>query len=255
MTYKQLSSLKIENGFSLVEMAVVLVIVGIVLGSLLLPLSASIDQQRVNETKQILEEAKQGLVGYALSHSSTDGNGRPYLPCPNIDNTGAEGPRTGAGVCSAQEGRLPWASLGLARGDSWNNLLRYRVDPNFSNSMTGFNLTSIAGIRVCESSACPATGIIASGLPAIIISHGKNGYGATRIDGVTNQVDAGVTNDELENFDGRDNPRAGNNTPDASDTVDVNFVSNTPSTNFDDITVWISSNVLFSKMVEAARLP
>lgn len=244
-----------QIGFSLIEMAVVLIIVGLVLGSLLLPLSASIDQQRVNETKQILEEAKQGLIGYALSHSSTDGNGRPYLPCPNTDNTGAEGSRNGAGVCASQEGRLPWASLGLVRGDSWNNLLRYRVHPNFSNSMTGFNLNTIANLRVCDDSGCAAADIIATGLPAVIVSHGKNGYGATRVDGTTNQVDASASLDEQENLDGRDNPRAGNNTPDATDTADVDFVSNIPNANFDDLVTWVSPNVLFTKMVEAGRLP
>ncbi|MDP3308119.1 type II secretion system protein, partial [Methylotenera sp.] len=64
----------LERGFSLLEMAVVLVILGFVLGALLLPLQAQRNQLFQSQTENTLEIAKKALLGYAQSQ------GR--LPCP-----------------------------------------------------------------------------------------------------------------------------------------------------------------------------
>lgn len=245
------NSSALTRGFTLVELAVVLVIVGIMLGGLLIPLTAQMDQKNYGETKKLLDDAKEALYGYAMSHSATDG--KPYLPCPDINNDGAEEART-AGACPYQEGRLPWATLGLSRADSWGNLFRYRVHPTFSNSTTGFTLSSTANFQICESSAC--TSIISTGVPAVIISHGKNGNGAYNAE--TNTlitVSASASANELDNIDGRNNPTAGNNNADTADTADVNFVSTFVNDTFDDVVTWISPNVLFNRMVAAGKLP
>lgn len=235
-------------GFTLVEMAVVLVILGLILSGLMVPLSAQIEQRNYSETKRQLEEAKEALVGYAMSRP-----GAPYLPCPDTNNDGVEETRT-AGVCPSDEGRLPWTTLGLPRADSWGNLIRYRVHRNFSNSLTGFTLLSTADFRVCTDSACGTP--IATGIPVVLVSHGKNGYGTYHAEsGTVIQLPAAISNNELANMDGRDNPRAGNNTADSADTPDVDFVSTTVSDTFDDLVVWISPNILFNRMVSASKLP
>jgi prepilin-type N-terminal cleavage/methylation domain-containing protein len=242
-----------QQGVTLVEMAVVLAIIGFMLGGLLTPLSMQMDQKRYTDTKNILENAKDALIGYAMSHAATDG--RPYLPCPDTNNDGVEETRAG-GVCPSLEGRLPWVTLGTAKTDSWGNQIRYRVATNFSNSTTGFTLTTVATLRVCDSSAC--TTVVASALPAVIISHGKNGYGARSDSGNVNKVPAGASANELANIDGRNFPTAGNNTADTADTADtanVDFVSTFQSDTFDDVVTWISPNILFSRMVSAGRLP
>lgn len=238
-------------GFTLVEMAVVLIILAILLGGLLIPLTAQMDQKNYGETKKLLEDAKEALYGYAMYHAATDG--KPYLPCPDTNNDGIEQARV-AGACPSQEGRLPWVTLGLSRSDSWGSLLRYRVDPNYSNSVSGFILGAPANLRICQDSGCAT--IISDGIPAILVSHGKNGYGAYQAEsGAVIQVPAGVSADELANMDGRDNPRAGNNTADTVDTGNVDFVSTFVSDTYDDMVVWISPNVLFNRMVTAGRLP
>ncbi|MGQ0443390.1 MAG: type II secretion system protein [Methylophilaceae bacterium] len=242
-----------NQGFTLVEMSIVLVVIGLLVAAFLTPLSAHIDQRNYGETNKRLEEAKEALYGYALSHAATT-DGRPYLPCPDTNNDGLEEVRNGAGVCPSQEGRLAWVTLGLERADSWGNLFRYRVHPNFSNSATGFSLSSLANLRVCQNSACSF--INANDTPAIIVSHGKNGYGSYNGEsGTVIQVPVSLGADELANMDGRDNPRPGNNTADTVDTANVDFVSTVQASTFDDVVVWVSPNILFNRMVAAGRLP
>jgi len=243
------------HGFTLVEMAVVLVIVALIIGGLMMPLSAQVDQQRYNETTRDLEDAKEALLGYAMSHKAVV-DGRPYLPCPDTDNNGVEEVRNGVGVCPSQEGRLPWTTLGLNRGDAWGNLIRYRVHFNFSNSQNGITLSpvaSVADFRICESSACAV--VIATRVPVVLVSHGKNGYGAISEQLTVNAVPAGISADEMENIDGRNNPTAGNANVDTADTADVDFVSTFSSANFDDVVTWLSPNILFNRMVAAGQLP
>ena len=65
-----------NRGFTLIEMAIVLMIVGLLLGGMLVPLSAQMDQRNISDTQKSLSEIKEALIGYAMA------NGR--LPCPAI---------------------------------------------------------------------------------------------------------------------------------------------------------------------------
>lgn len=210
-----------SRGFSLVEMAVVLVIFGLLLGGLLLPLSAQIDQRDYVETANELDAYQESLLGYAASHTATDG--RPYLPCPDTDNDGLEN-RTGT-ACTSISGNIPWATLGLNQQDSWNNVYQYRVAAAFSDSGAGFTLSSTGNIDVLDASG---GNTVASDVPAIVLSRGKNG--------------AGTGTDELENSD--------------NDNTFVSHVSTSTSGNeFDDISVWIPTTILFNRMITAGKLP
>ena len=252
------------TGFSLIELAIVLVVVALLLGGLLVPLSAQIEQQKIRETQKALEEIKEALIGYALSHYATDG--RPYLPCPDTDGDGLEDGRNGSGDCISHEGRVPRVTLGTSRTDAWGRQFRYRVESKFSNNQTGFSLTPIYSdnLRVCGSSAACAATVVANNLPAVILSHGKNGYGARDDLGYVIKVDTTVSPDEMENINGRNNPTAGNNDPDTADSATASksdFVSRvqtdagTTAGEFDDLVTWLSPNILFNRMVAAGRLP
>jgi prepilin-type N-terminal cleavage/methylation domain-containing protein len=229
------------KGFTLAELAIVLVIVALLMGGMLVPLSAQRELQDYRETQRQLSDITEALLGYAASHAAT-GSGNPYLPCPDADGDGFED-RKGS-ECVADEGRLPWSDLGVGREDAWGNRFRYRVAKKYSDSGSGFSLTTTAFattfLRVCEDPACAADRVIASHLPAVIVSHGKNGAGAFRESGETNPAPGGK--DETANQDANDN-----------------FVLHSPSgaadNEFDDLVAWVSPYLLFNRMIVAGRLP
>jgi len=57
------------RGFTLIELAIVLVIITILVGGLAMPLTAQIQARRIAETKKTLEEAREAIIGYAMSHT------------------------------------------------------------------------------------------------------------------------------------------------------------------------------------------
>lgn len=221
-----------SRGFSLTEMAVVLVIVAILIAGLVIPLATQQDIRARQDTENMLTNLREALLGYAASHAA--GDGRPYLPCPDTDDDGREN-RAG-GVCTGgiQEGRIPWADLGLGRNDAWNNRYRYRVTAAFSSSANGFTLASAGDLNVCADAACAAS--VAASVPVVVLSHGANGAGAFNMSGGTNPAPAGA--DELENTDG-----------------DATFVGKTPDTAFDDLVTWIPPSVLINRMITTGKLP
>jgi len=219
-----------QRGFTLIELAIVMFIVSLLIGGMLLPLSAQQDIRYNGETEKALGEIREALIGYAASHTATDG--KPYLPCPDTNDDGVEN-RAGA-ACTAEEGRIPWVDLGLGRTDAWNNRFRYRVTPAFSNNATGFTLSSVGTLRVCAENTCATS--VANAVPAVIVSHGKNGAGAFNAAGGTNA--ASLDANELENTDN-----------------DSDFVNKTGDPTYDDFVVWLSPNILFNRMVAAGKLP
>lgn len=250
------------HGFTLVEMAMVLIIVALLLGGLLPTISAQIEQKRIAETKKQLEEIKEALIGFAVI------NGR--LPCPSsAAGSGLELYLGGGVPCTIDyNGLLPAVTLGLSGTDNsgfavdpWGNRIRYAVTKwtrggidvfttTEGMSATGIsNLTpsgtehlQICSVKSADSDKCSvANSSLASppGVLAIIYSTGKNGsYG-------------GTGNDEAENPN--PNPVSVDN--------DRVFVSHTPTPGtaangeFDDIVIWLSPNVLINRMVTAGRLP
>lgn len=239
-----------QTGFSLVEMAVVLAIVGVLLAGLLPTLSSQVEQRRTNETNKQLDEIKQALIGFAVS------NGR--LPCSATSaSNGVEAP-VGGGTCTnSYNGFVPAVTLGLssmdAQGyaiDGWSNRIRYAITTKHSNAFTTSNGMSTTGLGtlapdlyVCATATgitgttCGTATSLSTNAVAVIYSLGKNG------------MTGGAGTDETAN----PNPNSINN--------DKVFVSHVPSqvgaTNgeFDDIVTWLSPNTLFNRMVAAGKLP
>jgi prepilin-type N-terminal cleavage/methylation domain-containing protein len=73
-------------GFTLIELAIVMVIVTILIGGLAVPLSAQIEARRIAETRKTLDEARESLVGYALSHATNVACKCTYIPNPVAGN-------------------------------------------------------------------------------------------------------------------------------------------------------------------------
>lgn len=236
-------------GFTLLEIAIVLAIVALLLGGLLPTISGQIERQHNSETRKQLDEIQEALIGFALS------NGR--LPCPadgtiatGQANAGVEDYNVSTNTCNIAGGVVPWATLGVNETDAWGRRFTYRVDTNFADAISlntygssctpgtpptqsSFALCSDGNLTVL--SAASGGTNVAINIPAVIVSHGRNGYGAYLPDG--SQI-AGASGDENENA---------NN--------DNNFVSHDPTPTFDDLVVWISPNVLMNRMVTAGKLP
>lgn len=226
---KNPSTLSKQKGFTLLEMAVVMVILGFLLGGLMMPLSTQRDLAKRKEAQQQLKDIHDALIGFALSQSP----GR--LPCP-ADNTsnGQENP-LGGGTCNSEHGFIPARTLGLNGRfdqtgqllDPWYRPIRYSIS-DASNSWDW--TTSIAlnstnpTFEVCQDTACATT--LADNLVAVIFSQGDD----------TNA--SAVQNENIDNDD--------------------RFVSTTMSdatgAQFDDILHWVSPNTLSVQLVRAGRL-
>lgn len=232
---------KSMQGFTLVEISIVLVIVGLLVGGLITPLGVQLEQRRAADTRKAMEEARDALAGFAVRNG--------YLPCPAISASNGLEDRSGD-RCTGERriGFLPWATLGVPKLDSWGHLYLYSVTPAFSDSAVIFRLNTPRDITVASRDA-PGALVQASesnDIPAVILSHGRNGYGAYSEQG-TRISDAGRRNvDEKANL----NPAG------------TLFVSRDPGDSeaapggpYDDIVVWLSPNILFNRMVAAQRLP
>ena len=230
-----------QQAFTLVEMAIVLVIVGLLLGGLLGPLSAQLEQRRATDTARALEEARDALAGFAARNG--------YLPCPAI--SAANGLEDRAGTRCTNERRfgfLPWATLGLAKLDAWQHIYLYSVTPAFSDSGQPFRLNTPRDISIASRDPLGAL-VPASAnndIPAVVLSQGRNGSGAFSDAGVQ-AADAGAGNlDEKANYSGDGRLFI---TRDASDNAAASGGA------YDDQLVWLSPNILYNRMLAAQRLP
>jgi prepilin-type N-terminal cleavage/methylation domain-containing protein len=257
-----------NRGFTLAEVAVVLVIVALLLAGVIIPLSAQIELRNTSETQRTMEQIKESLIGFALA------NGR--LPCP-ADGTIAAG-AAGAGTeqCANSFGVVPWAALGVPETDAWGRRFSYWVSPIFVDAVgTTFNtagqspactptptpvqasfaLCSMGNMTVnTRSDGTHAVVALGPALPVVIVSHGKNGYGAYNTAGTLLPAPAAGT-DEAANA----NHSAAASvfysrtpTPGASGCNDAGAGS---FCEFDDIVAMISMPILASRMVGAGKLP
>lgn len=253
--------IKAHSGFTLVELAIVLIILALLAGGLLVSLNAQRELTASAETQRRLAEARDALLGYAAVH------GR--LPCPASGLTGTtaiEAP-PGGGACSfGRTGFLPAVTLGLsptdAEGyavDAWNNRIRYAItsyaNTTYCGSSSNYcyatadgvkavwnnNPTSLApDLRICNTAAgatgtapditCASGTALATNAVAVIYSRGANGALSPSSD------------DEVANGDD-----------------DQMFVYHTPTpagaNEFDDLVIWLSPNILYNRMISAGRLP
>ena len=252
-----------SRGFTLTELAIVLVIVALLVGGMLISVSTSRDIANEKETQKQLMSINEALLGFAAGH------GR--LPCPaTVTSTGRESFCTNAGAaCGAElfvvqahgqcteffDGFIPAASLGISPTDgqgfaidAWGNRIRYAVSNNTAGAVN-FPFTTPSGIktawgidpsqiqpdlRVCNKAAgiaggnCGAGNDLTTTAVAVVFSTGRNG-GAPP-----------PSADELANW---------------TTSNDRVFVSMTQSPNFDDIVTWVSPNILYNRLISAGRLP
>jgi len=264
-----------QRGFTLLEIAVVLFIVGLLIAGLVGPVETQIEARDRHTTRTTLEQALEALYGFAVTH------GR--LPCPDQDGDGLSDPVFDAGDVNSADcdvgsdnGFLPWAELGVEGGDAWRNRLLYRVrHPHFTwpaadttcngNAQGEFDLCTTGNLTLRTRGDDVATTGVSEGkhefaaatadnVVAIVLSHGRNGFGATSLDGAPRGAVPASNADEDENADDdavfmtRNYSRAQNGCNDSGG-------EGSPLCEFDDLSLPLSRTILNSRMVGAGRLP
>lgn len=265
-----------QNGFTLVEMAMVLMIIGLLLGGLIPTISSQVEQRRTNETRKQLDEMKDALFGFAVA------NGR--LPCPaSATSNGVESFCTGSGPCGAEvlvppthgrcfnpySGFVPAVTLGVApvnaQGqllDAWGNPVRYAIT-NAKDASNNFYFTATDGIKTRWNSGSPLNSDLqvcstSTGLTTATPDSADCALGKT----LTNNAVA-IIYSLGKNFatGSSSGDEAHNPNPQTAITADRAFVFHEPApsgaTNgeFDDIVTWLSPNILYNRMVTAGKLP
>lgn len=321
------------RGFTLAELAVAVLIIGLLLFSAMVPFATQVDIRSVADTRRTMDSIREAMIGFAQA------NGR--LPCPangatpagTVDSTtwatpvvaGAEQWDPANNRCYIALGVVPWNTLGVSETDAWGRRFSYRVTPAFADAMSlntwqsrqnpvpgtfpsqsapftpspadqnptcpssaapavapyvlspiptlsSFALCSLGDISVFTRSD-PATGAVTlvAAVPAVIISHGKNGNGAWQANGTRLPLAAAGT-DEAANAAGTTVPvpplpggtyltwafYSRTQTSAASPCTDpAPFGAGAGGSfcEFDDIVFTIPVNTLVARMVAAGKLP
>ncbi len=248
------------RGFSLVELAIVLLGVGLIVASVFAVLRAQLEQRDRDETQRRLEAARELLIGFALVNRR--------LPCPASGAAGGDESPAGGGVCSnAYNGFLPARTIGFqpldSQGyalDAWGNRLRYAV------SATGWGAAPYARFTKKHVANDPAASWNIDTTPGdlIVCSAGLAGAQAP---GAACAAGTSVTNQNTVVLVGYSTGRSGAATAAAGGNAaenldgDVLFVSRPPDPagapggEFDHLLVWQPLSLLYSRMIAAGVLP
>ncbi|MEA3437341.1 MAG: type II secretion system protein, partial [Thermodesulfobacteriota bacterium] len=116
-----------RSGFTLIEMAVVMVIVGIIISIMATVLPSLIHSGKIKKAQADLKRADLALQGYISA------TGR--CPCPDTNGDGEENRNDGGtqgnpanDTCAEYVGDLPYLTLGLSSPDDvWKNRIKYGV--------------------------------------------------------------------------------------------------------------------------------
>jgi len=212
-----------QRGFSLVELSIVLIIIGLLVGTAAAPLSSSIKQARYKRTTAQLANIREVLHGHLIS------TGR--LPCPiRIDATQTDD-NPSATVCSVHHGALPASTLGLigersANGallDAWGREFLYSVSqadhdqfgqigaPDWLTvgepaAIGAQNLS--AELQLCRAASankCPNKNLIANQIVWVVYSKGEsdsvNGLQAENADNDSVFAISGYSSNKAQPFD------------------------------------------------------
>jgi len=153
-----------RRGFTLLELVLVLLILGILAGATITLVTELAKQKHREETKKALMEVKEALIGYAginhrLPWADTDGDGR--------------------GDDGEEEGNLPFVDIGLGGVDSWRKPYRYHVHGKLPAAGSIEEFCGVLQVLSTNPSGeCPRLIINGSSTvveAAVILSQGENG--------------------------------------------------------------------------------
>jgi prepilin-type N-terminal cleavage/methylation domain-containing protein len=274
------------QGFSLIELAVVMAIVALLLGTMMVTLSAQTEQRNAEDTRRRLDQARELLLTYALV------KGR--LPCPArytsaaSHSQGAESFCTSAatsststcagsettteqshGTCSNHfDGFLPAATIGYQQTDSdgfavdaWGNRIRYAVARTNTNC-SGATVPPNSYTTMFTSK----TNLVSYGITCqpddLLVCRSATGITSTTCGGGGNQIMSQSLVVALVLSTGKNGATGGGGIDEAANTNgDRVFVWHTPTPStaangeFDDVVNWIPVGELYGRLISAGALP
>jgi len=245
---------RVPRGFSLVEISLVLVILGILLSAATVPLASLEGQRRERRVQADLVSIRDALIARLISHEA--------LPCPiGRVTVGARVPAASAGQastvavsgrCATFRGGVPAATLSVAGAmdatgallDPWGRAYRFALsdtdaDGHGTAGLPDWSAPGESGevgiqhlrgsLSVCERAVarCPREALRANDLVFVVLSHG---------------ADAGATGLQRPNL-----------APSGSFTLAPR--SDVPDLQFDDVLTWASRSELTWWLLRAGRLP
>lgn len=117
------------KGFTLIELAVVLVIVVILSVGLFSGINAQIQTTKLLESRTQTERIKQSLAQFIQINQ--------FAPCPDTNGDGLESRAINQPTCLSSVGAVPFIDLGLTEAkikDAWGNKIRYAVNRQATDS-------------------------------------------------------------------------------------------------------------------------
>ena len=253
--------IKLSKGFTLIEMAVVMLILAFLLTSVFMPFSAQRESADIRKAREELLAIEEALYGFAIAQ------GR--IPCPatassnGIEATTGNPPPPGVD-CSVVMGFVPASTLGMKGNfncdglllDPWGNPYRYAVtnidtgaagqDFVTNGEMVAIGAGALApNLTICTDNSCATR--LSTNAVAVYMSMGKNWASFNGVDEVQNSGEG-----TLNNTPGPDCPakqyRVGTN---------ITYVHHerieTGANYYDDIVMWLSPNILYKKMLDAGH--
>lgn len=139
-----------QRGFSLIEIALVLVIVGLALGGIIAAIGPQLENKKVSDTQDRIKQASDAIMAFAMVNRR--------LPCPaTAASNGDEVPIGTRGQCAnPNNGFVPARTLGLGeRGpnglaqDPWSFGLRYAVSQVAYNGVANYAALGCAPAATC----------------------------------------------------------------------------------------------------------
>jgi type II secretory pathway pseudopilin PulG len=120
-----MSRINFSLGFTLLEMAILLLVIGLILSGLLPTLSIVVENRKRAQAMNELKEIREALLGFAVIHKR--------LPCPAMSfSAGRELPNSPDDVdCNRSVGYLPASTLGLVNVNvAIGNVINFWDAPN-----------------------------------------------------------------------------------------------------------------------------
>lgn len=270
-----------QSGFTLVEIAVVLIIVGLLTGGLLVSLTTARDISDSNETQKQLALASEALLGFAAASgrlpcpATAASNGlEAFCTDPNPANLcGALQTNTINGRCFAPfAGFLPAATLAIAptnaQGlavDRWNNPVRYAVTVSSAGTVafpftTPPSLSPASGIRGAWATdpTTLAPNLFVCATAANITNANTANAACPATERMTNNAVAVIFSTGK---NGATAPTGADELANWTSSNDPVFVSHLPTQaggaqgEFDDLVTWLSPHVLYNRLLMAGRIP